>query len=376
MRKVAKHLCLILCSLLLMGCEKKQTNLANLDISGIEDNIDVPEILYEMKSPSQGQWNDEKIYNHFPQIVEKYGGNPEGLEDMFITTWIEGERVYIPIDQHGDEDMEGIRYCTPSLYIDMTNILQLMIYHPEEVERITGEEIDYKQVWLPNEHAKAIQAYVIGEDDITGISYCLDGEVVSLEESIAYLENELTNNDELPLISKQGFQSHVSKVEIYQFGDNYAYYFTTQLYYDGIKVDDQFGDSYEKNQQGNFLRFVGTINKYSMFSKNVINGMYTFDWLNEKQEEVKTVKGTIDYHQALEILSNHLSQDYVFEVVKAELVYNFFLESVDDKDGFEGGNNRIVPHWQFEISTEGMQQYNRIYILIDIQTGEVIERYA
>ena len=36
----------------------------------------------------------------------------------------------------------------------------------------------------------------------------------------------------------------------------------------------------------------------------------------------------------------------------------------------------IRPVWQFELSNEGIQQYNRILIEVDVVTGEVRDRYA
>lgn len=57
------------------------------------------------------------------------------------------------------------------------------------------------------------------------------------------------------------------------------------------------------------------------------------------------------------------------------MVYNFYVE-YEEKQDLAEGVNCIVPNWQFKLSTEGIQQYNNIYILINVRTGEVIERYA
>ena len=59
----------------------------------------------------------------------------------------------------------------------------------------------------------------------------------------------------------------------------------------------------------------------------------------------------------------------------AQLVYSFYTEYEQEK-GREFGVNRIEPVWMFEIAAEGAQRYSRMFILIDVQTGEVIELYA
>lgn len=380
MHYIKRLVLVVVCLGVLTGCENKsEKNLAgqmnNIDISKIEKNIEIPEKLFEMHSQSQGTWDDNKIYTVFPKLVKSYGGLSDDTDNMFIETWIEGEQQLVPLKKLDKEEIWNVKYCTPSLYLEMDDIMQVMTYNPEEVSKITGMDLNINRLWIPNDSGEPIKSFVIGVDDIEGVSYCLNGEQVSLKDSIVFVEKQFTDNNQLPNVSKHGFEYHVSKVDVFQFGDNYCYYFTMQVLYDGIKLDDTCGDSDEKNSAGKNMRFIQTIDRCSMFSKDKINGIYIFDWLNNNQDSIEEIEPKIDYKKALEKLSEHLSQDHTFDVIDAGLVYSFYVETEDNQEVTDG-INRIVPYWQFELSVEGMQQYNNIYILIDVQTGEVIEKYA
>lgn len=354
-------------------------DLSNLDLSRVADNIDLPEHLYEMKSQGQGTWTDEKIYEEFPELISRYGGPKENELDpdkgILIETWIDNERFFIPLEERKDEIIWNIKYCSDSLFLQMDDIRQIFVFCPEVVERITGEEWDHRSLWMPIDNAKPVAVYYMGKDNIEDVKYNLDGQEVSLEESVEFVEKTLTDNKELPYVSRPEMEYRVEYVEVYQYGENFGYYFTVNLYYQGIKLDSETGKTSDKNADGKYMYFIANIDKCTMFTKDELNGIYIFDWLNEKQDSVNEVEQNITYEMALQILSGYLSSEHVFEVLNAELVYNFYVEYTEGQD-LADGVNRIVPNWQFELSTEGMQQYNNIYILIDVQTGEVIERYA
>lgn len=353
---------------------------SNLDVSEIAEDIELPEHLYEMKSRGEGGWNDDKIYKEFPQLIEAYGGTKASEldcgKDILFETWIDNRQLIAPLDQRDKETIWDILYCSDSLYISMDRIRQLFVYHPDEVERITGEPWDRQQVWIPDENADPVAVYDMEKDDITGVTYQLDGQEVSLEESVEFVEKQLKDNKDLPDVSTPGFDYRVDEVQVYQFGDNFCYYFIVALYYKGVKLDNAEGSLPVKGEDGKYLSFIQSTDKCAMFSQDKLSGIYIYDWLNEEQDSVQEVECNITYQKALQILSDYLSADHVFKVLDAELVYNFYVEYEKKQDQEEEGTNRIVPNWQFELSTEGMQQYNRIYIMINVQTGAVIERYA
>lgn len=353
--------------------------LSNLELSEIAREIDLPEHLYEIRSQGEGLWNDEKIYEEFPKLIAAYGGPKENElnsgKDILFETWIDNEQIFLPIEERKNETIWNIQYRSDLLYIEMNSIRQIFTFCPRDVEKIIDEKWDQRSAWMPDENAELVAVYYMEKDDTEDIFYKLDGQEVSLEESIEFVEKELTDNKVLPYISTPEMEYRVEYVQVYQYGQNFCYYFTVNLYYNGVKLDTAPGGMPIKNEDGKYMNFISSVDKCIMFSKNELNGIYIFDWLNEKQDSVKEVEQNITYEEALQILSGYLSSEHVFKVLDAELVYNFYVE-YEEKQDLAEGVNCIVPNWQFKLSTEGMQQYNNIYILINVQTGEVIERYA
>ena len=348
-------------------------DLSNLDCSVIESEIPLPDQLYKMESRGEGEWNDDKIYKEFPKLIAAYGGPKEDELDagkeIMIETWETNEGIFIPLEERRGEKIWNIKYCSDTLYLDMDSIRQLNTFQPDVIERITGETWNRQSTWLINEHAEPIATYKIGKDDTAGISYQLDGQEVSLEEAIAFAEKTMTENKELPLISTPGFEYRAESVQVYQFEENYAYFFIMSLYYRGVKLSsDPAGYT---NIEGRI--YVETLDKCTMFQKDKLNGIYTFDWLNETQDSVEELRPVVNYETALQILSGYLSNEHVFKILNAQLVYNFYVEAESNE---EDGVNHITPNWMFEISTEQMQQYSCLYILIDVVSGEVVEVYA
>lgn len=353
-------------------------DLSNLDISGIEDDIPLPERLYKMEAPGEGGWNDEKIYGEFPELIAAYGGPQANELDqekdiLFSTAEVASDEIK-SLGEKGDEKINRIMYTSDTLYLGADLIMQISMHQPALIERITGQETDRYNEWLPNEHADPVAMHDLEAEDPEKISYPLDGETVSLAECVDYVENELTESDSLPRVSTPGFEYKVDYVDVYQYGDNYGLWFTVNVYYEGIKLFSDTGVRFD-SVDGKEWAYVPTLDRCMMLRKNELNVIVVFDWLNETQESIKEVEPSVDYGTALQMLSGYLSDTHEFTVKDAQLVYSFYTEYEQEK-GREFGVNRIEPVWMFEIAAEGAQRYSRMFILIDVQTGEVIELYA
>lgn len=352
-------------------------DLSNLDISEIATDIPLPEHLYHMRSKGEGStWTDEKIYEDFPRLIEAYGGpKAEELDpdkEIYFETWQEGIESHILVSERQKEKMDWcIEYYSDSLYLSMTEVRQISLFHPDVMERITGETWDQGGSWVLDEHADPIAVYHMDEEDTEGVSYQLDGEEVALDDAVAFIETTLKDNENLPCISTPGFDYHVSYVEVYQFGENYAYHFFVHLYYQGVKLDTDMSGMPFENEEGNNVVYVSTMNKYTMFRKDELNSVYMFDWLNQQQDSIEEATPAIEYEKALQILSGYLSDSYTFKVLNSQLVYSFHIEYSGNHR--EDGTNYITPCWLFELSTGGMQQYNQIFILVNVETGEVVQ---
>lgn len=354
-------------------------DLSNLDILGIEDDIPLPEHLYKMEAQGEGGWNDEKIYEEFPELISAYGG-PQVDElnmEKDILFSVSGSDELKPLGEKGEEEISWLMYSSDALHLEADRIMQISMHQPALIERITGQETDRQNQWLPNEHADPIATHDLEKEDPEEISYPLDGELVSLAECVNYVEDTLTENTSLPRVSTPGFEYKVDYVDVYQYGDNYGLWFTVNVYYEGVKLFSDSGVRFD-TVDGMAWAYVPTLDRYMMLRKNELNVIMIFDWLNETQDFIEEVEPQVDYETALRILSGYLSDTHEFAVKDAQLVYSFYTEYEQEKGatGRESGINRIEPVWMFEIATEGAQRYSRMFILIDVQTGEVIELYA
>lgn len=395
---------LVLSALLISGCSQrdgafegteKQTveegkrktphtetgDLSNLDISGIEPDIPLPEHLYKMEAQGEGGWNDEKIYGEFPELIAAYGGPQvdelDPQKDILFSASEAASDVVKPLGEKGEEEIGWIMYSSDALHLEADRIMQISMHQPALIERITGQKIDRQNQWLPNEHADPVATHDPKEEDFEKVSYLLDGETVFLTECVEYVEKTLTENESLPRVSTPGFEYKVDYVDVYQYGDNYGLWFTVDLYYEGVKLLSESGVRFE-TVDGMAWAYVPTLDRCMMLRKNELNVIMVFDWLNETQNSIEEVKPSVDYKTALQMLSGYLSDTHEFTVIDSQLGYSFYTEYEQEKGavGRETGINRIEPVWMFEIAAEGAQRYSRMFILIDVQTGEVIELYA
>ena len=395
---------LVLSALLISGCSQrdgafegteKQTveegkqdtpqtalgDFSNLDISGIEPDIPLPDHLYKMEAQGEGGWNDEKIYEEFPQLIATYGGPQADELDPQKDIWFLASGDTFdearPLGEKGEEEINRIMYCSDELFLELDSVMQVSFHQPALIERITGQEIGRHNEWLPNEHADPVATHNPKEENLEEVSYLLDGETVSLAECVKYVEETLTENESLPRVSTPGFEYKVDYVDVYQYGDNYGLWFTVDLYYEGVKLFSDTGVRFD-TVDGKAWSYVPTLDRCMMLRKNEINVIMVFDWLNEAQDSIEEVEPSVDYKTALQMLSGYLSDTHEFTVTDAQLVYSFYTEYEQEKGaaGLADGINRIEPVWMFEIAAEGAQRYSQMFILIDVQTGEVVELYA
>lgn len=355
-------------------------DLTNLDLTDVPDEIALPDEMYVIESQGEGsEWTDEKIYEDFPRLLEAYGGpskdelDPE--KDILLEIFEDGNFIYPPLEERDGLTFSRIVYSKEQLYLEMTSVCQIMTYQPDVVGRITGSDYCGERLWMPNDvgNPDPIATYYAGKDDFTEISYVLDGEEVTLAEAVEFLEDTLTENEDLPCLSTPGMEYRVEYVDVYQYGDNYGYYFTVDLYYKGIELDAEPGDPTEGKVDGKKIAYNQDIDRCVMLQKDRINAIYNFDLLKETPDSIEKAELNVDYGTALQILSGYLSRNHVFKVLDAKLVYGHFeVGEADRRDAM----NYIVPTWKFEISAEGSQEYERLFVSINIQTGEAVRLWG
>ena len=312
-------------------------------------------------------------------MISVYGGPQADELDMEkdILFLASGSDEVKTLGEKGEEEISWLMYSSDELFLDADQVMQISMHQPALIERITGQETDRQNQWLPNEHADPVATHDLKEENPKELFYVLDGERVSLAECVDYVEQAFTENPKLPYVSTPGFEYRVDYVDVYRYGDNYGLWFTVNIYYEGVKLFSDSGVRFD-TVDGMIWDYVSTLDRCMMLRKNEINAIMIFDWLNETQDSIEEVEPLVDYESALKTLSGYLSDTHEFTVKDAQLVYSFYTEYEQEKGpaGRADGINRIEPVWMFEIATDGAQRYSRMFILIDVQTGEVIELYA
>lgn len=158
-------------------------------------------------------------------------------------------------------------------------------------------------------------------------------------------------------------------VGVYQFSNNknaYAYDLDFQLNYDNVPIDASNSAD------------APTLDSNDMFSNKIHLSMFTpssIDWIWSSpigfeaptiQEECEL---TIDFDDACRIISERLSQDHVFKIKKAELIYS--VRAVyNDSEQSPSTEYIIEPSWQFSFAT-GTQEYGRLCANVNAVNGNL-----
>lgn len=360
---------------LLMGCtSENKKEYKNLDLSLIKEVAIPEETVYQMDI-DLGTWDDKKIYTDFPALICAYGNR--SLDELDLDREIvcdveskKGDLQYKLIGQQKDHSaIRYLHYYADDCYIDIMQSGMFEMYHVDTAARITGDSMDdYKFAWRPQFSGNVAASYQIGQDSLDGVTYRLDGKEMALSDAVDYIEKEfLTEDRNLPNLYVPGMEYKVRNAEVYQFGENYGYYFTIELYYQGILVDTE-----EAHSEDSSYQYFGNTISCMMLTSETVDYIWGCTFYREPDTK-KEVSVEVGYEDAVKLVSEHLSQDFVFEVKKADLRYVCYTD-YDPEKGY--GMTHIRPVWQFELSNEGIQQYNRILIEVDVVTGEVRDRYA
>lgn len=353
----------------------------NLDLSKIKDNIALPPDLYELKTKGNGPWDDNKIYKEFPGVIASFGGPTEeeieAERDFVYETWISNEnygwkQVFRPFSEWNDEKIWDIYYKSNNICCNMNASRQVNMFRPDIIERITGTDMKDAYFWTPRDFTTIEETFTLSDDEIKEVSYQLDGQDVFLQDAVTYVENFINDkksaNSEFPV----DFEYRVKTINVYRYGENYGLEFDVNIYCDKILVDEE-GNACDKKVDNKQLIYFGNVERIVMLQKNTLASWIDLSYLPDSFETVQLVENNIDYEKSLDILSGYMSHEHKFKVTDAKLIYVLYTEcdqNVEDGDIF------MRPVWHFEISTEGMQQYNRLFIDIDIETGDIVERYA
>lgn len=362
------------------GCHEQEEAYNNLDLSLIsKDFTEIPKELAHMET-DLGTWSQEKIEGEFLNLLNCYGDvSPEQvdiendilfdclrvIEDTEEDTE-ETEHLFLPLKELNTYDeIRYLHYYGDDFYLNMVEPGMFEFYRSDVVKRVTGEEWKGVGSWRPNFTADPIATYTIGQDDLVGVSYMLDGKDVSLQQAITNVEDYMTDNEDLPNLSVPGIEYRVKTVDVYAYGENHGYFFILNCFCDGVQLNDV-----SVSDEEGIIHYVEVAPRCMTLTGEGLDYIWgnTFKQMPQLTEMVEI---QVSYEEALQAMSDYLSDDFVFQVLDADLLFIYYKYW---EIPAEGDIASLHPYWQFELSTEGMQQYSRLIINVDVTTGEVIER--
>ena len=238
------------------------------------------------------------------------------------------------------------------------------------------EEFDenYKFTYRPMfiEDQTLVATYNLPEDSIDGISYTLmDGEM-SVEDAVSYVEEEIKN---YYYVGKSCIDFYVSEVDVYQLSSGeYYYYFYLSGSYDGIKMSDFVGFTFEEDQDIDFAVSY-TYHEAAMIYTDRIS----YIWGQHGYSDVETEEETefVSLDDACNLVSRLVSSNASLSISEVSLVY--------DTHDFKGGDSRgddFVSYiegrlvYEFIVSNPQILGYSAVRFCVDAVTGETYTMYS
>lgn len=360
------------------GCAKKGNN-SNLDFIGAVIN---------QNAPDNGQWYIYKFKkyqtsvdsaDHLQEAAEALGFNEfdpqKVIYRIFVSSNTTEDRSYKDIADNGANNAQFTRFCTDDYYIHIEDTGSMTFNNRRSLKNVIEEQwvlellsSDTGDYWMPQiGGTKLVKRYDISDTNGLLEEYNLNGKTVSVKDELEYA-GELINSKRLPHLISTFFTYKPLEIRVYQHTpDKYGYYFIFQLHCDGVPLDGSSTANIAENENNNL--YASRIHIYFADDKTPgyiwTGSLYGDAPISEEPCEIK-----IDYEDACRILSENLSQEHIFKVESAELIYCI------DGGGKNPDNNifnTVKPMWQFIITNTGMQ-YSTICVDIDTVSGEMFIR--
>ncbi|MDE6005065.1 MAG: hypothetical protein K2G88_06735 [Oscillospiraceae bacterium] len=269
------------------------------------------------------------------------------------------------------EDSEYLIYNSDSLYLKYQNTGECLAYRPDMIQEFTGEEIS--ENWNP-------LANSINLGEVTGYTeknYILDGEYTCLSDIYTFLYDYFEQAYQNGWIScTLGWTSctlgWIHECELLEFSNGIqGFYITVQLFYSetNIEIDNTAKSAFLNEEQQIHPQEI----KILMFRPDSIAYIQLPTILTQKPDTIETLDSTYcTLNEACAVLSDYLSQDYVYPVENMEINYQtlFFYQ-----DNQYAGMVQ-VPMYHFVIANPDSNiPYQTIYADIALDTKQLYISY-
>lgn len=381
-KTVLKHVlfvCFATALLILPGCSNPKNKYKNLDLG---------ETVVIENVPESGVWKSVRFKNTpylTPETADSLKKAAGGFgifnldtKNILYDVRVESHAPYdeIPYSEMSEEQYqkaEYMRYIADDLYIDYCIVNRILFFNKKTFREIKGADYDSTWGWMPGFGKEPLEkSYTISAGDEILDSYNLNNSSVSINDAMKFAAERM-NSGELPYITSKLFTYTPIRAEVYKMNENsYAYSFDFSLNFDGVPLDSS--NSSDLSVEDTAPIFSTTVHT-CMFTPNSIDWVWSSVLNFEEAALCEDVEIAVDYDEACRILSEKLSQESVFKIYSAELLYGLCGFKTDDLDHTWTNENVVEPFWQFKCSS-GTQEYGIVYADVNAVTGEIYLRRA
>lgn len=315
-----------------------------------------------------------EIYKHV-EIVQESGftENAEKILQMFL----------------GAELSETLEF---SDYSEMREQATLVIDSDEEKVYCAVKDCGFVSVIKPsgyeigfNGNFEVVDIVHVDREEPLSQSYVLmDGEE-SIEEAVTYIEEWLNQNW---VAWEPDFTYSVKTVEVRRYGDSHIYDFYVEKLFDGIPLDDSFGETGMAVVHGYLEdKYIGSTLYIRMFHRNTIDVFSNGTGILRVQSTEDAEDGWLSLPDCTRMLEQLFSEYAVYDISDIEMQY-VLCPDYDSVRGlgsysFSSPGLRVLakPVWCFvmDVPEEKLLNedgsftagYQKHYIDVDMRTGEV-----
>jgi hypothetical protein len=270
--------------------------------------------------------NDGNLVNDLNRVEDKYDSIMSGNEDV----------LYFLYDETWDSSVSIDSPVCAAFTSPICN--DLSKFYKGEVLNYIDDHVDLESLQI-----KSFFPVESSEDKNSENKYKLEDKEISVSDAVEFFENYINS---IPCKADSSFKMSVYNADVLKLdSNNYGLFFNTTLSYNGLQFDSVESGSFRQGMEDyNFIIGEGFMLK--SYDVDYAYGIYRD--LSVSDEE--TYEKIVSVEEAVESLSNNLTNTVIFDLNKIELVY---LEKNSDSVNSDVSEKYLVsPYWKFTLYNE------------------------
>lgn len=384
MKKILSAALAIFLLAALSGCGKSSEKTSGTGFSDTGytiKNLDFENAEIIENTPDSGKWYTIRFEHK--RITKDSYDNLRDAAGYFGVSVLEKERILCSVNYSQDVPNEDIvysemkdedfalttyiRYISDDIYIDYNIANKFEMYNRKALREIRNEDYEKLWSWKPGFTGEStVKRFDLSKSADISDTYVLNGKQTAIADALKYAEGELNGGKMARMTSKLFTYMPVSAEVLRLSNDENAYMFDFQLNYDNVPFDasDAVGDP-ELDDNDIF----SNVFSLCMFTPETIDWLWGCPLCFEAPTVQEECTIAVDFDKACKIVSEKLSQETVFKIEKAELIY-YSRAVYNDSEVAPSTEYIVEPTWQFSFSS-GVQEYGKLCVNVNAVTGEM-----